>query len=133
MRMHLHNLQTNFLQGRYRRTVGRGIAKQLKMREVAFPMEIKMYRMLVTKETKKRKPEPTNQTNPPTKTPQAFLLKATILLMINHKNHGSFFSLTMHFHCCFLHAKSIHIYKYICHGSTYMKWTTHCLRRILSK
>lgn len=74
--MNLHNLQTNFLQWQYRRTVERGIAKQLSMRKVAFPMEIKMCRILVTKQTKK---ENKNQTNSPTKTPQAFLLEATIL------------------------------------------------------
>lgn len=76
VRMNLHNLQTNFLQWQYRRTVERGIAKQLSMRKVTFPMEIKMRRILVTKETKK---ENKNQTNSPTKTLQAFLLEATIL------------------------------------------------------
>lgn len=110
VRMYLHNLQTKFLQWHYRRTVGRGIAKQLKMTEVAFSMEIKMSRILVTKQTKKRKPKPTNQTNPPTKNTTSIYFKSNHSLIITHKDHGSFFSLTMHFHCCFLHAKSIHIY-----------------------
>lgn len=64
--MYLHNLQTNFLQWQYRRTVGRGIAKQLKMRELAFFMEIKKSRVLVTKETKKTKPKPNKEANTPT-------------------------------------------------------------------
>lgn len=75
--MYLHNLQTNFFQWQYRRTVGRGIAKQLKMRELAFPMEIKMSRVLVTRDQKKK--TKTKEINPPTKKPQAFLLKAIIL------------------------------------------------------
>lgn len=77
--MYLHNLQTNFLQWQYRRTVGRRIAKQFKIREVAFPMEIKMSRILVAKEAKK---ENQNQPTKPIhqqKNPQAFILKATIL------------------------------------------------------
>lgn len=128
VKTYLHNLQTNFLQWHYRRTVGRGIAKQLKMREVSFPMEIKI---LVTKQTKKRKPKPTKQSNPPTKNTTSISFESNHSL-ITHKDHGSFFSLTMHFHCCFLHAKSMHISKYICDGSTYMKWATHCLPSILS-